>query len=340
MKILTAILTVLIVVAAPCWAQSSTPQSSAPGENTSDLTYHFTVLLPQYRFLDTSGNPSRVGEYDSLQQSLGGDLTLNLVNVPEHLSVKSTLSVVSQDDYDVKSRLTIGKWFDFRFDGRSFIRHLDNNFSDGSGHSGFYADVISPDIFRTDTISPDAVLGIRRRMNSGQARVQLPDIPVKLFVKGGWQARDGHGQQQYFDMGGSGDPVVDQASGCANCHSASVYRPYNYTTRNIAGGAEVALGRLITLTYQHEYRSFNDRMQNPVNYFGTSGTTLRWRTSRISRSATTLITYYRVTPPRTTRCRSPWPLPITYRSMATPATRAPPISLPAIPRMLSMPTPR
>ena len=98
--------------------------------------------------------------------------------------------------------------------------------------------------------------------------MQLPNIPVKLFVKGGWQARDGTSQMQYYDMGGSPDhtDVV-----CDNCHSASQYRSLNYTTRNIAGGAEVSLGRLLKLTYQHEYRSFNDRMQNPVDWFGTSG---------------------------------------------------------------------
>jgi hypothetical protein len=97
----------------------------------------------------------------------------------------------------------------------------------------------------------------------------LPKIPVKLFVKGGWQARDGNSQMQYFDMGGNGT-LTD--TGCDNCHSASQYRTLNYTTRNIAGGAEVKLGRLMKLVYQHEFRSFNDRLQNPSDIYGTSGT--------------------------------------------------------------------
>lgn len=269
MKSFSAILAVLIIAAAQCPAQSQTSKSgsSQPAENENDLTYHFTVTMPQYRFLDSSGNPSRVGEYDSLQQSVGGDLSLNLVEVPQHLTLKSTVSVISRDDYEAKTRLTIGKWLDFRLDSRSLIRHLDNNFSDGIGHSGFYSDVISPDIVRTDTVPADALLGVRRRINSAQVKVQLPRIPVKLFVKGGWQARDGTSQMQYFDMGGSGQPTDTQ---CDNCHSASQYRPLNYTTRNIAGGAEVALGKL-KLVYQHEFRSFNDRMQNPVDFFGTTG---------------------------------------------------------------------
>lgn len=41
-------------------------------------------------------------------------------------------------------------------------------------------------------------------MNSAHAKVQLPNVSVKLFVKVGWQARDGVTQMQYYGMGGSG----------------------------------------------------------------------------------------------------------------------------------------
>jgi hypothetical protein len=183
------------------------------------------------------------------------------VNIPEHMTVKSTWDVISRDDYDLKSRITFGKWLDFRLDNRSFVRHLDDN-------NYFGAAVISPDIIRIDTVPADSLLGIRRRMNNASLKVQLPKVPVKLFVKGGWQARDGSSQMQYFDMGGDG---FNDNSSCANCHSASQYRSYNYTTRNIAGGAEVKLGNLLKLVYQHEFRSFNDRMPNPSDFYGTAG---------------------------------------------------------------------
>lgn len=104
-------------------------------------------------------------------------------------------------------------------------------------------------------------------MNDFTAKVQLPNVPVKLFVKGGWQTRDGSSQMQYFDMGGNGT-LTD--TGCDNCHSASQYRTLNYTTRNIAGGAEVKLGKVLKVVYQHEFRSFNDRMPNPRDIYGTS----------------------------------------------------------------------
>jgi len=68
-------------------------------------------------------------------------------------------------------------------------------------------------------------------------------------------------------MRGSGNLATDQASGCANCHSGSQFRPVNYTTRSIAAGAEVTLGRT-KLTYSHEVRSFNDRLQSPSVYLG------------------------------------------------------------------------
>jgi len=262
---LLLLLVVALIVAAamsPVQAQQSSSSASQPAENAPEVNYHLTVMMPQYRFVDTSGYAGRVGEYDSLQQSLGGDLSLSYVDIPQHLSIKSTWEVLSRDDYDLKSRLTFGKWLDFTLDNRSFIRHLDDN-------SYFGASVISPDIIRIDSIPPDSLLGIRRRMNNLSAKVKLPNVPVKLFVKGGWMARDGNSQMQYFDMGGDGT-LTD--TGCDNCHSASQYRTYNYTTRNIAGGAEVTLGKALKLVYQHEYRSFNDRMQNPIDIYGTSGT--------------------------------------------------------------------
>jgi len=264
--LLGVILVVLMVsgVAHPAQAQQAPSGTSQPAENVPEVTYHLTEMLPQYRFIDTSGYGGRVGEYDSLQQSLGGDLSLKFVDIPKHLSIKATADVLSRDDYEAKSSLTIGKCFDFGLTSRSFVRHLDDN-------SYFAASVISPDIIRTDSIPPDSLLGIRRRMNNAYAKVQLPRLPVKLFIKGGWMARDGNSQMQYYDMGGSGDPTVDQEQGCANCHSASQYRAYNYTTRNIAGGAEITLGKRLKLVYEHEYRSFNDRMPNPRDLYGTAG---------------------------------------------------------------------
>ncbi len=247
----SALLIVALIVAAatsPVQAQQQPPSAGAPqaAENVPEVNHHLTVMMPQYRFLDSSGYGGRVGEYDSLQQSLGGDLSFDYVNIPEHMTVKSTWDVISRDDYDLKSRITFGKWLDFRLDNRSFVRHLDDN-------NYFGAAVMSPDIIRIDTVSPDSLLGIRRRMNNASLKVQLPKEPVKLFVKGGWQARDGSSQMQH-----------------SNCHSASQYRSYNYTTRNIAGGAEVKLGNLLKLVYQHEFRSFNDRLQNPTDFYGTA----------------------------------------------------------------------
>jgi|SRR5579872_564364 len=269
MKILSALFATLIIISLgptlPCAAQAPTPgDSSKPAENAPEATYHMTVMLPQYRFIDTSGYAGRVGEYDSLQQSLGGDVALNYLDVPQHMTVKYSANFLSRDVYDSTARLTFGKVLDLGMNNRSFVRHLDDN-------SNFYASTISPDIIRIDSVLPDSLLGIRRRMNSAYAKVQLPNIPVKLFVKGGWQARDGNSQMQYFDMGGSGDHATDLATGCANCHSASQYRALDYTTRNIAGGAEVTAGHALKLIYQHEFRSFNDRMQNPRDLYGTSG---------------------------------------------------------------------
>src|SRR5271165_56239 len=127
----SALFIVALMVAAVTYpAQAQQQQSSGtsqPPENAPEVNYHVTVMMPQYRFLDTSGYGGRVGEYDSLQQSLGGDLSFDYVNVPEQMTVKSTWDIISRDDYDLKSRVTLGKWLDFSLDNRGFVRHLDDN---------------------------------------------------------------------------------------------------------------------------------------------------------------------------------------------------------------------
>src|SRR5208337_4049453 len=95
------VITLLVVAAAwPIQAQQPGPNTSQPPENVPEVNYHLTVMMPQYRFLDTSGYAGRVGEYDSLQQSVGGDLSFDYVDIPRHMTIKSTWDVVSQDDYD------------------------------------------------------------------------------------------------------------------------------------------------------------------------------------------------------------------------------------------------
>ncbi len=155
MNRISALLMIALIVAAvtyPVQAQQPSPGASQPAENLPEVTYHLTVMMPQYRFVDTSGYSGRVGEYDSLQQSLGGDLSFNYVDIPQHMTIKSTWDILSRDDYDLKSRLTFGKWLDFTLDNRSLVRHLDDN-------SYFGAAVISPDIVRIDSIPAGFLTG-------------------------------------------------------------------------------------------------------------------------------------------------------------------------------------
>src|SRR5271169_3937671 len=104
------------VLAVPRQLYGQQSGASKPTEDVNDLNYHLTVMMPQYRFLNTSGYGGRVGEYDSLQQSLGGDLSYDYVSVPNHLTIKTTWDVISGDDYDLRSRVTFGKWLDFTLD--------------------------------------------------------------------------------------------------------------------------------------------------------------------------------------------------------------------------------
>src|ERR1019366_7461297 len=148
MNRISALLIVALIVAAatsPVQAQQQPPSAGASqaAENVPEINYHLPVMMPQYRFLDSSGYGGRVGEYDSPQQSLGADLSFVYVDVPDHMTIRTPWGGVIRDDYDLKSRITFGKWLDFTLDNRSFVRPLDDN-------NYFGASVISPDIIRID----------------------------------------------------------------------------------------------------------------------------------------------------------------------------------------------
>lgn len=95
------------------------------------------------------------------------------------------------------------------------------------------------------------------------ARFKVPRLPVHLFVRGDWQAHAGTTQLSYLD-----ENTGNSADTCgAECHHTSLLQPVNYTTRNVAGGAQVDL-RQIQATYEHTFSSFNDRLQFPTQSFG------------------------------------------------------------------------
>lgn len=218
-----------------------------------ETTYHFIYFPLQYRFVSTSGFPGRVAEYDSLRESVGGDLTFTLINHSKKTSWKYRSDFLSRDEYDIGSQLRLGNYFTLGVNARSFVRHLDN--------VPFGANLSPDDTIRTDVIPQGALFGIKRTMNGVDFRAKVPRLPVTFFVKGGWQARRGHTQMQYYDMGGDAN--------CGLCHSVSQFRTVNYTTRNIGFGTEIKLGH-VALTYQHDFRSFVDRLQNPLDLYGST----------------------------------------------------------------------
>lgn len=242
----------------PYVAQDNAPSPSAAASSnqekgTQETTYHLVVFPLQYRFVSGSGFLGRVGEYDSLRDSVGGDLTLTLINHARRASWRYRANFLSRDEYDIKSQVRLGSYLTLSVDSRSFVRHLDN--------APFGANVSPDDLIRTETIPEGALFGIKRTQNAVDLRLKVPQLPVTFFVKGGWQARRGHTQMQYYDMGGD--------ASCGSCHSVSQFRTVNYTTRNIGFGADVKLGP-VSLTYEHDFRSFVDRLQNPLDAYGAT----------------------------------------------------------------------
>jgi len=189
-----------------------------------------------YRFLDISGFAGRVGEYDSLHQSVGSSGASAYVDTARKLTLVSRGTVISGDDYSVRSQLTVSRWLRAGVDFRSLVQQQD--------HYPNYIATLSSDFAGnvTDTIPRNAVFGVTRRLGNGYARMKLPRVPVHLFVSGDWQARDGQTQLAYLDENSTAAVYVDGANTTcgAQCHAASQYQPVNMTTRNVSGGADVA----------------------------------------------------------------------------------------------------
>ena len=221
-----------------------------------------------YRFLDVSGFPGRVGEFDSLQQSAGTS-TASVYVVPEkHLTLVSRGTVLTGRDYSVRSQLTIGHRLQAGLDLRSLVQQQD--------HYRSYLAELSPSDFGlpgavTDSIPANAVFSVTRRLANGSAKFKTPRLPVHLFLKGNWQARSGMTQMTYLDENSTPAVYVDGANTTCGqqCHQASVFQPVNYTTRNVTGGGDVELRHILRVVYAHTFSSFSDRLLFPtVTYTG------------------------------------------------------------------------
>jgi hypothetical protein len=220
--------------------------------NSSPDTYWGMYFTPgAYRFLNVTGYGGRVGQFDSLQQSEGGEFEGDYVSAAHHLSLLTRGTVYTGSDFDVAARFNAGGQFEAGADLRSFVEQQDNY--------PFYAGIISPDILTTNGTPAGTDFGMKRRLGSAYARVKVPKLPMHVFVKGDWQARVGETQLNYLDEN------IDNT--CTTCHFASRFQQNNYTTRDIGGGIEVNTGS-INLAYEHDYSSFYDRLPYPSALLG------------------------------------------------------------------------
>jgi hypothetical protein len=242
-------------------AQSTTNSSSSAG-NESEVTYHETVFLPSYRFVSPSGFAGRVAEYDSLDQSAGGELSWSFIDHLRENSWKFRANFVNRDDYELRHQIRFGEFLTLSMENRSMIRHLENvPLGSVNNGDGTFSNLLSNDI-GVDVLPDQALYGVQRRMNSVRADVKIPNSPVSFYVKGNWGSRNGVTDQQRYDMGS--DPVSCDAG---FCHQYSQYRNINYTTRGISGGLRLKIRQAI-LSLEHSFRSFHDRLPNPSDFYG------------------------------------------------------------------------
>jgi hypothetical protein len=247
----------------PANAAQATTSSSASQE--SGVTYHETVFLPSYRFVSPSGFAGRVAEYDSLDQSVGGELSWAFVDHLRENSWKFRANFLSRDDYELHHQLRFGGFVTLSMENRSMIRHLENvPLGTIANGDGTFSNIMSPDDIGVDVLPDQALYGVQRRMNAVRADIKIPKSPVSFYVKGNWGSRNGMTNQQHYDM--ASNTTVPPVCG-ESCHQYSQYRSINYTTRGISGGLRLKIRQAI-LSFEHSFRSFHDRLPNPVSQFG------------------------------------------------------------------------
>lgn len=264
---------------APLAGDNTQAGNANPAEAQTVASYAAYSITPgSYRFVDQSGFGGRVGEYDTLQQSAGADAATSYVSTQNHLTVVSRANVLTGDDYSAAAQVTAKEWLRAGFDMRGLVQQQDNypfyafplldtlRATTSPTYPSPIANCAPAYDCTTQLIPSHAVFGVKRRMGNAFGQVKLPNLPAHLFVKGDWQARSGTSQFAYLDEN-SLVPISGFAQACgAQCHYQSQYQPVNYTTRNIAGGADVDLGP-VRLTYQHKFSSFNDRLVFPIANF-------------------------------------------------------------------------
>jgi len=261
------------------WGGSSDSSATEAVPSPGNAYYSFTP--GSYRFVDGSGYLGRVGEYDSLEESAGGNAVVVNVLPQNHLTMVARANFLSGYDYSASSQFTAGERLQVGLNERGFVQHQDNY--------PFYAFPVldvpstppaapsptncSPALdCSTQLIPAHTVFGVKRRLGDAYARFKMPKVPVHLFVRGDWQARSGQTQLSYLDEN-SYVPIPGFTQFCgAQCHFQSggslnaQFQDVNYTTRNVAGGADVDLGP-VRLTWEHKFSSFHDRLVFPTGVF-------------------------------------------------------------------------
>ena len=238
--------------------------NGAAGESDPAAAWSAWSLSPaSYRLIDGSGFLGRVGEYDSLEQSAGTNEVTAFVSQQNHLTLVSRATVLTGNDYSIRSQLTVSNWLNAGLDLRSLVQQQDHYVS--------YLPLLSSSDFGlpgavTDSIPANANFAITRRLGSGYAEVKAPKLPVHLFVRGNVQARTGQSQLTWLDENSTPAVYVDGVNTTCGqlCHQDSHFQPVNFTTRNVSGGADVELRRVLRISYAHTFSSFHDRLVFPT----------------------------------------------------------------------------
>jgi len=234
-----------------------------------------------YRATSVHGTPGRALEYDSLESSPLFKARLFTDQGPYRLDLG--FDYLNEDDFSAEAHLDTRGIMRFDLRSQRFFHNLDhipydNGYTslnlpasvtrtlspppaEGNRPDGIFpTGAATPRVFYTDQ-NPGDDYGLRLDMNEAKLKIKCPDYPAHINLSYWRYEKEGQKQQPFVSEGST-------SGGCTSCHMQSKTRDIDRVTEEIKVGADAHVG-LVDVVLETLYRTFRDREEIPVDYFGS-----------------------------------------------------------------------
>jgi hypothetical protein len=240
MKKIIYLITLIVLLAPPLWAQEQTPTG---GQYQLATPFDGDIRLG-YRWNMTSGNP-QAGEYEYQHPSAAGSAVIEFDPLPTRMLLETY--VLNSKDYFGEFDYAYKDIIMLNLLSRSMFHNLDH-YSIGQS---------TTDMTVTD-LNPTDVYGASNAMNRAQIRFKAPDFPFHIYLEARSQEKHGTIQQRFMNSFTAGDKM-------------SRSRDIDYETQ----GAKVTINshlQWVEAEYSHDSQKFKDTRDKSLTDTGGATT--------------------------------------------------------------------